>query len=295
MTLQQLEYFSTLSKILHYSKAAEALHTSQPNLSYAIKELEKELGVPLFRKTGRNIVLSEYGLQFAAYAEDALSSISMGKNALFHMTDHTDTLALDYIEDAGMDFIPSLLHDFSLKNPDVTFRLYQAHNSILVRRMLDEISDLAFAIENPDYPMITSRTIVEQEMVLCVPPAHPLSRRSSISLTEIVLEPIAVFSRSTGVRRIVDNMCEEASIHLNIAYECEDIIAAYTYVAAGFAVAITPRTAIAKNFRVVEIPIIAPLRTRSLCLQYNSAHSLPRAALRFMDFVSERFPLSASS
>ena len=55
MTLLQLQYFETLARVLHYTRAAEELHIAQPSLSYSIGELEKELGVKLFEKAGRSI------------------------------------------------------------------------------------------------------------------------------------------------------------------------------------------------------------------------------------------------
>ena len=97
MTLLQLEYFKAMSKILHYSKAAEALHTSQPNLSYAISELEKELGVPLFQRQGRRTVLSPYGLHFSFYVDQALGTLMKGRETLFQLSSPTDTIALAFI------------------------------------------------------------------------------------------------------------------------------------------------------------------------------------------------------
>lgn len=76
MTLLQLEYFRVMSRTLHYSEAARELHTTQPNLSYAMKELEKELGAPLFEKQGRRVRLSAFGMQFACYADKALRTLA---------------------------------------------------------------------------------------------------------------------------------------------------------------------------------------------------------------------------
>lgn len=64
MILQQLEFFVTLAEMEHMTKAAKQLNTSQPNPSYAMSELEKELRAPLFKKTGRNIRLTKYGRHF---------------------------------------------------------------------------------------------------------------------------------------------------------------------------------------------------------------------------------------
>ena len=72
MTLLQLQYFSTLARVLHYTHAAEELHISQPTLSYSINELEKEMGVRLFEKQNRKIFLTESGERFLPYVKKAM-------------------------------------------------------------------------------------------------------------------------------------------------------------------------------------------------------------------------------
>ena len=75
MTLQQLRYFRALAETQHYTRTAEKLMVSQPSLSYAMAELEKELGAPLFRKQGRNVLLTEAGRPFAARVNKALDEL----------------------------------------------------------------------------------------------------------------------------------------------------------------------------------------------------------------------------
>ena len=78
MTLLQLQYFQVLARVLHYTRAAEELHISQPSLSYSISELEKELGVKLFKKENRKISLTAYGEQFLPYVQRSLALLDEG-------------------------------------------------------------------------------------------------------------------------------------------------------------------------------------------------------------------------
>ena len=78
MTLLQLQYFQVLARVLHYTRAAEELHISQPSLSYSISELEKELGVKLFEKENRKISLTAYGEQFLPYVQRSLALLDEG-------------------------------------------------------------------------------------------------------------------------------------------------------------------------------------------------------------------------
>ena len=82
MKLHQLRYFQCLSHYLHYRKASEALYISQPTLSFAIKELEKELVVALFKKGGRTIQLSQEGKIFLDYVSKSLQILDEGIHAI---------------------------------------------------------------------------------------------------------------------------------------------------------------------------------------------------------------------
>ena len=78
MNLNQLYYFQTLARLEHYTKASQELYISQPTLTHAIKELENELGIPLFKKQGRNVVLSKEGKIYLNYVNQSLDCLQRG-------------------------------------------------------------------------------------------------------------------------------------------------------------------------------------------------------------------------
>ena len=78
MNLSQLYYFSKLSELEHFSKAAKELYITQPSLSHAIKSLETELGVQLFEREGRRMRLTPFGKEFAIYVKRGLREIAKG-------------------------------------------------------------------------------------------------------------------------------------------------------------------------------------------------------------------------
>ena len=78
MNLSQLYYFRKLAEVKHYTHAAEELFISQPTLSNSISQLEKELGIPLFKREGRTIKLTRYGAEFYEYATEALNALEKG-------------------------------------------------------------------------------------------------------------------------------------------------------------------------------------------------------------------------
>ena len=113
MTLLQLLYFDTLARVLHYTQAAKELHISQPSLSYAMKELEKNLHVELFTRKNRKMILTPYGQRFLPYVQKALQILDNGKSALAEMTDAAEhVVSLGYFHSIAESFIPPLIESF---------------------------------------------------------------------------------------------------------------------------------------------------------------------------------------
>lgn len=82
MNLDHLRYFEVLAQLEHYGKAAEKLHISQPNLTYAVSQIEQELGAPLFEKAGRSIRLTRYGHEFLRVVKSSLDVLDSGTRAV---------------------------------------------------------------------------------------------------------------------------------------------------------------------------------------------------------------------
>ena len=110
MTLLQLQYFSTLARVLHYTHAAEELHISQPTLSYSINELEKEMGVRLFEKQNRKIFLTESGERFLPYVKKAMQLLDEGVDVTRQTAGQaTMNVRIGYFHSISASLIPSLV------------------------------------------------------------------------------------------------------------------------------------------------------------------------------------------
>ena len=117
MNLSQLYYFRKLSELQHYTKAAKELYITQPALSDAIRSLEKELGVPLFQKEGRNVKLTRYGREFSVYVHDALRELDKGIEVMHEYVGKlSGTLSIGGLYTITGDYLPALFrayHDSS--------------------------------------------------------------------------------------------------------------------------------------------------------------------------------------
>lgn len=112
MNLSHLRYFVELAHTRHYTRAAEHLFITQPSLSHAIGQLESELGVPLFERSGRNTTLTRLGEEFLVCAERTLSTLDSGVESLRRSAQGEGLIRLGLVRPLGVDFIPDLAARF---------------------------------------------------------------------------------------------------------------------------------------------------------------------------------------
>ena len=113
MNLNQLTYFVTLAQIENYTRAAKRLDITQPSLSHAISNLEKELQVPLFERHGRNVTMTKYGEMFLKYVQDSLHILNLGVERIQEAARIPGgSISIGYIHTQGRRFIPELVRGF---------------------------------------------------------------------------------------------------------------------------------------------------------------------------------------
>ena len=188
MNLYHLRYFATLAHLEHYTKAAEILSITQPSLSHAIASLEKELGVKLFEKEGRNVVLTKCGQAFLIDVEQALDMIDSSVNKL-QMTGRGEG-RIDIVElrTLSSTVVPGFVKGFLDSTPDKKIDFY-FHSSTgltsdMIQGLKDRKYDIAFCSMMDNEPLIEFIPVAKQELVLIVPKGHPLEERSSIDLKD---------------------------------------------------------------------------------------------------------------
>ena len=186
MNLSQLYYFQKLAELQHYTHAAEELFISQPTLSHAIASLEDDLGCKLFRKQGRNVRLTEDGLVFKEYVDNALGTLDDGVAALkIRQGRLSGTVHLGAIATVRADFLPTLVVDYRRKRGNlIELLIEQGSTQELVEGLLSGKFDLAIAGKTQD-PRIVFTRLFDQSMGVIVQRDHPLAQRKAISLAEL--------------------------------------------------------------------------------------------------------------
>lgn len=296
MNLRHLEFFKELARTQHVSKAAENLGISQPSLSYAIKKLETELGVPLFEPDGRNIKLTALGKQYLVYINAGLERLEQG-NAIIQQLNNPNEghVNLGFTYTMGQQLVPELLKHFSEQpiNAKINFNLDQSATGHLLQDLLDDKYDVVLAsyadkINEQDTTNLFKFTpIVQQEIKLALPPDHPLQQQNQIYLKDLKPYDFIMFSKKSGLRPLIDQVFKQANVTPHIKYELVEDHTIIGLVHYGLGIALVPNLPQLDQSQVVLRHITDNHLPHQLYLITRKNHFLTPSVHRFEQFVCD--------
>ena len=234
MELYQLRYFQAVAITENISVASRDLHVSQPSLSRSIKKLEDELGVELFDRIGRRIVLNDKGAVLLESVNKALESVdSVEQILLRYVRDKSRTLNL--LAPVPFGDTDAVIMGFMRENPDAFVRFCAEPTPYFA----GETPDLTFFASFAEHSEPNYRCLGYEEFVLVVPKSHPLAGCSEVPLSDLSEEKFVMVLPS-AVRSVIDGMFLEAGFEPRIVVEDQECKRINTYVANGFGASICP-------------------------------------------------------
>ena len=287
MNLDYLRYFVKLAQVGHYTRASEQLNISQPSLSHAVRQLEEELGVPLFERQGRNTQLTQFGAEFLDCAARTLATLDEGVTSLRRKARGEGLIRLGFLRVLGTEYVPRLAARFLAAHPDrqIQFTFHSGRTQELLEGLADRRYDLVFCSRPAPELGLTAVPVRAQELVLIVPPGHPLAGRSGVSLAETAPYPMVCFSRDSGLRAVVDELFDALGVCPQVAWETEEDQVVAGLVAQGFGIAVVPEMDVLHQLDLVALPITAPPYRRDFFLVHDDRRFLSPAAREFRQFV----------
>ncbi|RYL89757.1 LysR family transcriptional regulator [Sporolactobacillus sp. THM7-4] len=290
MEWQQIEYFQMVARLQHMTQAAEALSISQPALSRSIARLEEELGVELFERQGRSIILNQYGKLFLKHANRILKEIEDTKKEIKDLLDpEYGEVSLGFLHTLGVNMIPDILRTFQHFHPKTKIKLFQNNNVHLLKQLqLGEI-DLCLVHHSFDDSHIQWVKLWNEELYLMVPSTHPLASEESVALKEIQSEPLISMKPGFELRKIADRLCQAANFIPNITFEGEEVTTLAGLVAAGLGVALLPDQKDIDSSKVVKLHVREPICMRQIGLSWYEDRYLSPSAVHFKNFVLSHY------
>lgn len=284
----RLAYFAGVARTEHVTRAAQEMQVPQSTLSRAMVRLEQDLGVELFARRGRTVSLTAAGRTFLSSVERALAEIERAADEVRADADPaTGKVAFGFLHTMGSETVPGLIRAFRADHPRVRFSLVQNYGEAMLERLRSGELDLCLTSPVPDAPDLVGRRLDEQKLRLVVPADHRLAARKRIRLAEAADETFVTLEPGYGMRRITDDLCQEAGFKPRIAFEGEEAETLRGLVAAGLGVALLPPPAVARP-GVVELTVTAPRAVREIGVAWLDGHPDTPPVAAFKKFLLSR-------
>lgn len=206
MRLDYLRYFNHLAKVLNFTKAAEDLFVAQPTLSVAIKRMEQELGVKLFKrgKGSSRIELTESGAAYYEYVSLALNNLDTGLRVAREIQGEANSLVRvgTVYSMQGINWSQAMQAFLSKKSNPPKISIEQSYSPELIARLRKAELDVVFAARMDDLDDLNYIYVWSQPLVLGVHRNHPLAKREKITLDDLKKYEILTYPKESPVQRI---------------------------------------------------------------------------------------------
>lgn len=286
MDVQALRWFQLVADGETVTDVAHEFLVSQPGVSRALTRLEQEVGVPLLRKRGRGLTLTQAGSVFKRHVDGVLHRLDDGLAALEQLADpETGHVVLGFQPSLGAWLVPALIRRFSERHPAVTFTLRHADDTGASLVATGGV-DLELTSQRPADESVAWHRVVGQPLALAVAADHPLARLDAVTLDQVREEPFVALRRHWHLRDRADALCKRAGFEARIVFELDDLPGVSGFVAAGLGVAIVPRgTGGGDGAATSLVPIADPEAHRDIGLAWSRERRLLPSTSAFRDHV----------
>ncbi len=295
MELRHLKYFIAVAEELPFARAAGRLHLAQPSLSKQIKQLEQELGFPLFYRTKQRVELLDAGHVFLDEAHRILRQAENAvESARRAHTGQSGRLLIGFSASATLEVLPKVLRKYLELYPNVTVELSEMTTIRATELVLDSPLSVGL-LRSPSLlnkELFSIETILREPFVVAVPDSHPAAKQDSVRIKTLAGEPFIVPPRQPGwdYADTIFQILRENAVEPRIVQEARQALAVVSLVAGGLGVALVPA-----SFSNVRLPGVTyrPIKGRSLTTDLamvwkrNSRASTLRV---FLDVVRAEYP-----
>ena len=273
LELRHLRYFVVAGEEQHFSRAAERLEISQPALSEQMRELEAEIGSPLFERLPRGIRLSNAGQVFLEYARKILAEVETARERSFHAGQgEVGLLRIAFNEVAGQQqVVAESLHRFRSIHPNVELDMTQMTTFEQLDALRRNTIDIGFQHnQGQDVDRVSFFKLRSEGFVLAIPACHELAKASSVCLADLHQRPLVWLHRSVNplLYDQLRNLLSAARVTPNVVVEPKSDISIMNLVSVGMGLGVVVS---AKRWGQSDSVVMKPIDDLALSLNFGVA------------------------
>jgi DNA-binding transcriptional LysR family regulator len=298
MDFDQLETFLEVARLSSFSRAAEKRFRTQPAISSQIRALEEEVGAKLLDRSGGKVSLTASGKIFQKYAEETIAARKTVLTAIAEAERvPRGELVVGANEGTCLHILPEVFAEFKKQYPTVAVNIKRSDYA----RILESVSDNSIDFGVVSLPVTDNRMTVvlihRDDLVIIVPPHHPLAKLKSACIADVAKFPL-LMPKAGHTRDSLENLFWERKLKPHYSMELDSSELLKRFVAADVGVGFIARSNVAEDVQagvLSAIPIADAQIRRDLALVFRKDKALSRAALAFIDIAVKHKPALAAA
>ena len=239
MTLRHMRIFQKIYETQSVTRAAEAMHMTQPAVTRALQELEKYYGLRLFERLNRRLTVTEAGRRMYDYALHLTETFDTMEKSLRDW-ERQGVLRVGASVSLGCSLLPQLARTFQEEHPGVEVRVRIANGELLRRDLLENRLDLAMLEWEENGADLMLTPFAAGEMALIVPPGHPLARAGGATLAQAAAYPLLLRETGSATRRFLDQLLMSRGLAVQPVWESASTQALLSAVREGLGITLVP-------------------------------------------------------
>jgi LysR family cyn operon transcriptional activator len=290
MLLRHIRYLNAVAEFGSFTRAAQALHVSQPALSQQIRELEERLGAQLLDRSGRQIRPTDMGRAYLERARRALSELEEGARAIRDVEDlSTGSLRLGVTPSVAAYLIAPLSQRFWARYPGITLSISVSAQEEMEPALMQDALDLGIGFGDLPSDDIEATPLHVERVGLIVSAKRPRTRKI-LSAAEVAAMPLALLDSSFSTRRIVDRFFREQGLRPHIAVESNSLLALMELIRLSDLATILPENVSGAGLVTVKTdPVFEPRRAALLRRRNAYCSAAARAFIATTQQVVAKF------
>ncbi|MBG7238546.1 transcriptional regulator CynR [Pseudomonas aeruginosa] len=277
MLLRHLRYLLAVAEHRNFTRAAEALHVSQPTLSQQVRQLEEQLRVQLLDRSGRSVRPTDAGELYLLHARRALRELEAAQRAIHEVRDLSrGRLRLGMTPTFTCYLVGALVDPFNQRYPGIELSLEELPQDALEAALIDDRLDLGVAFSEPGSVEIDSQPLYLERLGLVLGAEHPAADAplAAAALAEL---PLALLRDDFATRRHIDAYLRQQGVTARVALEANSISAIVDVVRRGRLASILPEAVARQQAGLRCVALRPALPTRQVALFWRQG-SHPGAA-----------------
>lgn len=288
MDIRQLQIFRSVAQHLSFSKAAEELFIAQPAISIAIKKLENELDTQLFNRATKRVNLTPEGKALLNHANTILKQVSDAK---------TEMQALQGLERGevriampsmlGSYHFPALFERFMKEHPSLQVYVEEEGTRQVEQHLLDGSIDLGVVIMDQAPESLEVHPLINEEMLVCLAPDHPLASRKRIAAEQFFEENLILIKEGYFLRETIDRLGQQLQIAPRIIFETNLMLLIKRLVLSGQGISTCLQSVLDNETELRGVSFDPPIYFR-MGLAWKKGHYLSAANRAFVNFLLQK-------